>query len=160
MFRSLDRSPFITIFPFGLIALLLCAGCSQKPSWQVEVHPAKGTCWINGEPAHRAKMIWFSKNGPIDKRETIPHAIVQEDGTFQVTTYEENDGVPEGEYDVILYWLDNPWEAKAADRLRGRYGKPESPLKTITIVPGENELEPIDLNVPGLLPADENASPY
>jgi hypothetical protein len=61
-----------------------------------------------------------------------------------------NDGAPPGEYAVTFKATqprkeDEDEGGPEVDRFQGRYSNPESSLWIVTIVEGENELEPFQL---------------
>lgn len=130
----------------GLLACAACLGCGED--WKAETYPATGKVTINGEPPEGAVVTLYPADEKVDKRNSRPWGIVQEDGTFTLKTYENGDGAPAGEYDVTLKW---PWDVSTpsgamTDRLGGRFSRPEQSQWTVTIEEGENELEPIELS--------------
>lgn len=84
----------------------------------------------------------------------FPRAIVAADGSFQVSTYGNADGAPDGSYVVLVEWRRPPEGAGAEgldpetplpDRLAGRYMDPaKSPLKAL-VAQQPNELPRFDL---------------
>ena len=77
-----------------------------------------------------------------------PRATVGADGTFQVSTYGENDGAPAGDYVILISWeAPNPTneEASGPDRLGGRYVDPAKSKLTAKIELRPTELPPIRL---------------
>ena len=81
-------------------------------------------------------MVVFHPVGGDEKDLTRPSGLVAEDGTFQLTTYDPNDGDPEGEYMVTLLWQDKSKPAVGGmvsenkgflpDRLKGVYSDPKT----------------------------------
>lgn len=144
-----------------LVVVLLAGqtiGCGQ-PSWHADLQPVSGECRVNGEPAVRAMILMHPKGHKTDVRESNPWAIVDETGTFHLSTYEPNDGIPLGEYDVTITWLQDPWNGLSKDRLKGKYRTKESPVCSIHIEEGTSELAPIEINLSGVLPALKNVGP-
>ena len=77
---------------------------------------------------------------------TCPHAVVQGDGSFRLTTYRTNDGAggnvrPYG--DVARSAA--AWREEGPDRLQGRYSDRRRPVSQVQIVAGENDLGTIRL---------------
>lgn len=76
------------------------------------------------------------------------------DGSFTLTSYEEGDGAPAGEYKVTVEWPsedpndpsdpDDPEGQipRGPDWLQGRYADPATTSLTATIREGDNLLEP------------------
>ena len=102
---------------------------------------------INGEPAEGARLVFHPADGkPFDARGTRPTAKVDADGAFQVTTYQNGDGIPVGDYQVAILWFANPNSSNSWDKLGNRYANPERTGIRISIKEGANQLEPIRLD--------------
>jgi hypothetical protein len=56
-------------------------------------------------------------------------ATVQQDGSFLASTYEQNDGLPPGNYAACLFWLEVPQGGgMMVDRLLGKFMDPSDPI--------------------------------
>ncbi len=132
--------------PLALVLLvtMASAGCgggkAHKPT-----HPVEGKVYWQdaATPAAGALVVFRPVGGSAeDWPEGYPRAIVGPDGRFELTTYEEADGAPAGEYAVLITWPqrtvappgDDEGEGaegeegeELPDRLGGRYSNPESP---------------------------------
>jgi hypothetical protein len=97
----------------GTLAILLMAlaavSCSREPRKAVSL--VRGKVLFGGKPTPGA-VVYFHLVSPEDKtgdklaNETLlPRGKVQDDGTFQVGTYEEADGAPPGDYLISVHWL-------------------------------------------------------
>ncbi|PQO37597.1 hypothetical protein DTL21_06535 [Bremerella cremea] len=142
-----QRYTYLTIL--GLLIFLTCSnlGCGGKKAWHADLHTTKGTMFVNGVPAEYATLYFHSLGDTtVDVRETIPYAIVRADGSFIVSTYAPDDGVPVGEYAVTARWPLDPDKMMSPDRLRGKYLQKTSPVTTVMIQEGDNQLPPIELN--------------
>ncbi|MHC2070665.1 hypothetical protein ACYFX5_24600 [Bremerella sp. T1] len=113
--------------------------------------PVSGTVSYNGEAPVGAYVIL----NPLPLENTqwdtlIPRGRVEEDGTFQVQSYEKNDGAPPGEYAVTMVWTGFPDRnvKPGRDRWRGKFNKPHDPLETIKIDTAEVTVAPIDVKGP------------
>lgn len=160
MSRSLSQSICCQFqLPLGatlLVALSLapllfvgCGGSEERP----ELQPAQGKLLINGEPAEGATVIFHPASGTdFDARGTRPKGTVGGDGTFQVTSYQANDGIPTGDYQVGIIWLGDPESDSAWDKLGGRLADPKQTGLTVSVVEGENQFEPFTLEQIRLLP--------
>lgn len=122
----------------GLLAL---AGCGESKPATV---PVAGRVTLNGQPAAGALVVFH----PRDKgRENDPKplATAADDGTYALTTFEDKDGAPAGEYGVTVVWLVKGKAAKftigdgggGTDKLGGRYGNPQQPKLTASVKPGQ-----------------------
>jgi hypothetical protein len=121
-------------------------GCGPDPEVRPPVHMTHGTLTINDEPAAGAMLVFHpaDKEG-FDARQTRPRADVGPDGVFEVTTYQQGDGAPTGDYKVGILWFKDPDASTPWDKLQGRYANPESTGIQVTINEGVNLLDPIDI---------------
>lgn len=124
-------------------------GCSNREHWMTETYPATGTVTVNGEKAEGAIVMLFPAGDPIDQRNSKPWAQVDADGTYRLGTYDAEDGVPVGDYEVTLVWSGG----LGPDRLKGAYSSPANSVMTVTIAPETNELPPIELEDVSVLAA-------
>jgi hypothetical protein len=139
-----------------LLSLVLCAaGCGQADPSLKPVYPVQGSLFVKGKPAKGAAVMFH----PLPLEAGRPTALtsrgtVSDDGAFRLTTYNTDDGAPEGEYAVTVYWpgkrsrgasedadaLDLP-----PDQLGLRYVDPSASAIKIQIKAPETRLEPFQL---------------
>lgn len=127
------------------VGSLLCvsAGCSSKPDWQARTYPAHGTALINGQIPADLFVMLNPLGEPFDSRKANPWGVVTADGRYVITTYEDGDGAPPGEYMVTLRW---PFDVAApGDRLGYAFSKVENSPMTVVVKAGDNEFPPIEL---------------
>lgn len=139
-----------------LTALSFSAGCGQS-GWEARTYPTTGKVTINGEPAKDAFIKMIKLGDPVDQRESDCWAVVQEDGTYTMSTYESGDGCPPGEYGWMLRWP-NDLATMMPDRLGEKYWSREDPYMKVTIEPGTNELPPVELTGVKVKPASVPAT--
>src|SRR5262249_33645207 len=85
----------------GLAVALAVVGCQRAPSMPGVV-PVKGKVLLpGGEPLRGGRLNFLPKN-PSGLGGIEPFADIGQDGTFTVTTYQENDGAIPGEYVVTI----------------------------------------------------------
>jgi len=131
----------------GLVAAFSsCAKTHRKP-----VYPVRGKVFDkNNKPAIGALVIFH----PVDMSDpdsAKPLAHVGEKGDFALTTYEKNDGGPEGEYIITIQWRQptaNPFGAnkEGHDRLQGKFNEPKtSKLRFKIVNQPDNVVPPIYL---------------
>ncbi len=132
----------------GVVSVLLasCGGSGRPP-----VYPVSGSLKVKGAPATGAFVV-FHPRGEQDRRALKPHGRVGLDGTFRLTTFDTNDGAPEGEYAVTVVWpaeagphSPDPGET-GPDRLGGRFADPVKPVRTVVVHSGDTTIDPIDVN--------------
>jgi hypothetical protein len=84
----------------GLAISVSLVGCGKaKQPWET-AHPTTGVLKFEGRPLAGAHITLV----PVDKSipDTVrPRAFTESDGSFELSTYGENDGAPEGKYKVI-----------------------------------------------------------
>jgi hypothetical protein len=147
---------FVLLFgaiAFGAMVVVFCfAGWAgqKKDDGKVKVYPVEGKIIVSGRPAGYATLAFHA----VDKDRAgghCPVGITNADGTFRLMTYTHDDGAPEGDYVVTLFWPHDPEfatgvpcacaEITTHDRLFGRYADPVTSELRTTIYPQRNELE-------------------
>lgn len=128
-----------------LIAILLCQGCGGD-DWQASTHPAAGNLTVNGEPAVGAVVELHSVGRQPDIRNSRPWAIVQDDGSFTLSTYESGDGAPLGDYAVTIRWPPDVTQPSMADLLGGAFATAQKTKWNVTITEGQNHLPAIAID--------------
>lgn len=134
----------------GLASSCAFAGCTSRPvENRLPCVPAQGELFIGGRPAAGAELLFQPLDAQAERwLAGMPHALVREDGTFTVETYETKDGVPdgapEGEYIVLVKWLTStaaPTGERAGDdhapydRLFGKHYNPATATLRAKVVP-------------------------
>jgi hypothetical protein len=130
----------------GWLAVMLLAspGCSSSSSRPTCYEVRGHVFYRKTEPAAGALVVFHPVSEAIGAR---PFAHVAVDGTFELTTYDQGDGAPEGDYNVIVVWHESAKEtehqiregARGNDRLNGRFADPHHPLLKATVTRGPNE---------------------
>ncbi len=100
------------------------------------------------DPAAGALIVFHPVDPELEKRiGGKPFAKVGDDGAFKLTSYNEGDGAPEGEYGVTVQWLAAAKDSKfslggegGGGRSminEGKYGNPAKPFIKVTVKKGE-----------------------
>ncbi|MEW4486976.1 hypothetical protein AB1L42_02785 [Thalassoglobus sp. JC818] len=126
------------------VTLVFTVGCG-KADWQADTYPAMGTLTINGETPVGALVELHPKGEATDVRNSLPWGLVEEDGTFTLSTYEMGDGAPPGEYAVTIKWSPDVNSPTLADRLNGAFREPGQSQWTVTIAEEDNEIPAIEI---------------
>ena len=85
-------------------AAVLAAGCGGGKDLR-KTYPVTGTVTINGAPAEPGVLVLLHPQfTETDKYPIHPRGETKEGGAFQITTYNTDDGAPEGEYVVTIEW--------------------------------------------------------
>lgn len=115
---------------FVFIALLTqTMGCEKKSvTNRPLLYPVRGKILIDGLPPVGASIKFINR----DREKTgqrASSATVYEDGSFMVSTYEKDDGMPPGKYAACIFWLEVPsGGGMMVDRLRGKFMDPNDPI--------------------------------
>jgi hypothetical protein len=111
------------------------------------VHPVQGTIQFRGQPVEGAFVSLHAK--ATQEGVPTPRATVTKDGSFTVSTYDGDDGAPEGDYVVTVQWYK---PVRVGNDLVGgpnvlpaKYSSAQSSDVTIRIAAGENRLQTIQL---------------
>lgn len=129
----------------AIIGTAILSGMACKKSdGRLKVYPTKGQILIHGNP-EKDVLIYLWPSGTRDKQlhAYCPNGQTDENGNFTLSTYDSNDGAPEGDYTVTLEWpirfntLTNQWEG---DRLKGAYSNQASSQLQAKIEAKPNEL--------------------
>jgi hypothetical protein len=142
------RSAVLNLCTASLVVALV-AGCgSGKPAWE-RVQPVSGSVKLGGQPIPGAMIILVPKDKEVPDK-VRPSAIADATGLFELGTYSDTDGAPEGDYDVVVTWrplVDNGGGnmSQGPNRLPERYSRPETSQLTVHIAADDSELKPIDL---------------
>ena len=136
------------VLPRAAIAVLFCflpLACSSS-STDAPVYPVRGEVFFKGQPASGA-VIHFH---PVDEKNGSPaFATVKEDGSFELTTFDTNDGAESGDYIVTINWrteekIDGE-TISGPDLLGGRYSHRNGSTLRATVTAGENVVPRFDL---------------
>lgn len=131
-----------------LVAVVAVTGCEKPPEPRVPVYPVRGKVLVGGKPVAGIMIVLHAADGS-QPAPAKPNAKTTADGTFQLSTYDPQDGAPAGEYAVTMFWFKNtPDDDGSADRFKGKYGNPKHPIQKVTIAAGPNELPVIQVAAP------------
>lgn len=129
-----------------LVAVAVCAaaGCGRG---RKAVYPVQGSLVDSeGKPIAGATVFFCPVENYFDNHDK-PGGFSDKDGKFTLTTYDNGDGAPAGDYVVTVEWRvpggDVPRKKAQPfpDRLKGKFSDPSnSPLRA-TIAKGPNSIE-------------------
>jgi hypothetical protein len=134
----------------GLLAVT-AAGCGGRGD-RLPVYRAGGAVTVGGRPAAGVLVLLHPADGtPAAAARVIPSATTGGDGAFQLTSFDQGDGAPAGDYAVTLAWYQGDPRAGSGkrrpavggikpDRFKGTFSDPKRPAWRVTIVNGDNAL--------------------
>jgi hypothetical protein len=147
-----------------IVASAIGAGGCGSPAGLVSV---SGKVLYHGDPAAGAVIYFHREGAPADPHQPIPFGIVEDDGSFDLTSDGVGDGCPPGKYAVLVEWKGKPGpeaeqprptrgKAKVVqvnrrtarngvDRLKGRYFDIAKPQLHAEVSPGTKHLPTFEL---------------
>ncbi len=141
-----------------LIGLSVCflVGCDNPP-----LHPAKGMVLVDGVPAEGVIVLLNPVASEGQPASTVtPTGRTDSKGSYDLSSKRAADGAPAGAYRITLVWPEPDAQGAspskgvfgpprrndiAKDRFEGRYADPDESEWTVTIVEGQNDLPPIEI---------------
>ena len=128
------------IFLLIIVSILVCCSRSEYPN---TTYPVSGRIQTSeGTPASYVRVTLHSSKLITEGDPFRPSGMTDENGTFQLTTYETHDGAPAGEYIMTFRWA-KPQKTllgpSPKDRLRNKFVRPTDESLTCMIVENENQ---------------------
>lgn len=137
----------------GLVAVISLPGCGRED--RIAVYPVTGKVLVDGRPAAGVDLQFCPVDEGVSAAAIFPRARTDNQGQFELSTYEPGDGVPVGQYRVTASWklLDttDPEEmhadvqSSAEEKLDGKFLEPDLTPLQIDIAAGVNELSALNL---------------
>ena len=153
----LRRSVLVMAVAMASAAL---AGCGNSAG----LFPVSGKVVYRGEPAAGAVVYFHRQMEPGSPSESIPYGIVEDDGSFLLTSDDIGNGARPGSYIVLVEWRDGSGDRvdvptrkgkvkqvkrvrlrSGTDRLKGRYFDISKPLLHTEVKAESNRLAPFEL---------------
>jgi 3',5'-cyclic AMP phosphodiesterase CpdA len=104
--------------------------------------PVKGRVFLEGKPIPNAQVVFHYLDEKNKKVIRAGDGYVEEDGTFQLTSYKAFDGAPVGKYAVTLTWRDPFYSQTGAispNRLPEKYASIDTSGLRVEVNEGRNE---------------------
>ena len=123
-----------------LAALCLCScGSKEDVGDRKPTFPVTGTLVVDGSPAEDVQVTCYPVGGIDKENPTTSQSNTGKDGTFKISTYAANDGVPEGDYVLTFFWGQTNVFSKeyvGPDKLNNRYRDPKNAKVSFTVKKG------------------------
>ncbi len=131
-----------------LLVVSLLVGCGKgKQPWDTAYH-AEGVIKIDGKPLAGAQVTLVPQDDSIP--DTVrPRGFTDESGWFELSTYADGDGAPEGKYKVVAMRFpvigsqDNP--SQGPNDLPPKYARAETSDLEVEVTAPETELKTLEL---------------
>jgi hypothetical protein len=111
---------------------------NRKPA-----QPVRGQVVIDGCPVPGATVVFHLVDPDGKKPKRAGDALTEADGSFQLSTYQANDGAPTGDYLVTIDMYKHPFEPSegrpANSPVPEKYWKAETTPLKVEVKPGQNE---------------------
>jgi 5-hydroxyisourate hydrolase-like protein (transthyretin family) len=125
-----------------ILLTIFVVGCSSEPA-RLPTFPVHGEITCAGKPAVGVHVFLVRADGIKPPEIPMnPRAVTDDDGRFAITTYQNWDGAPEGDYELHLHWPTLEHES-TNDRLAGIFDKQKITAKINPVA--DNVLPPIRL---------------
>ncbi|HEV3259890.1 MAG TPA: hypothetical protein VG013_23685 [Gemmataceae bacterium] len=131
-----------------IMLALLCTSCARERAGK-HCYPVKGRVLIRGKAATGALVVFY----PVDKADgKSPSAsgTCDEEGWFNLSTYEQGDGAPAGDYQVAItsgkgFGRQVLKKSAKPQRIGDGYKDPKTSRIRAHVEEKENELVPFEL---------------
>lgn len=134
----------------AIALLLISCGCgkTRNKDGQLPVFPVQGSITFQGEPLAFANITLIPVDESAARKQRASAGVSDEDGNFSLSTYDVNDGAPEGQYYITV-----SCENREAKKISGeypellpvRYQSPSASRLTASVIDGDNEPLVLDL---------------
>ncbi len=131
------------------VLILALPACARSPSRRLPVYPVTGKVLVDGKPAKGAFVYFWPKEIGPDLDAYCPYGQADDQGEFRLSTYDESDGAPAGEYKVTFEWperyspISGRWEG---DKLNGRFNDANSSKQRATVEAKATVIAPFELS--------------
>jgi hypothetical protein len=114
----------VGLFLVAAMSVSLCSCGSKGPARQ-KTYPVTGKVMVDGKAVAHLRVSAKAKEAGDPKYPILPQADTQDDGTFQLYSYQPGDGVPSGEYVLTFTWQElKGLRYEGPDKLKKRYADP------------------------------------
>ena len=124
----------------GLIGLTLIAACSGRDPNLPEVAKVEGVVMFKGKPLPEGEIHFH----PEDPQCNPGSAMIEQDGTFELSTYERHDGATVGKHKVTIV-IQPHLDGSVPDppiQIPRKYGNPDATPLSVEVESGKtNEFE-------------------
>lgn len=130
------------------MTVFLMVGCEQKAPYRKTTFPVKGSITVDGnvpDSPVKIECVPISQVDDDPSHFSMSFTMSKTDGSFNISTYQSDDGIPAGEYALTFMWGKlnlMSGQYGGPDKLNGRYSDPKKSEIKVTVAD-----EPIDLGM-------------
>ena len=131
---------FSTRIALCLALSACCCACSGEGVNRKKTFPVKGRVLVDGQPAENLAVRCVDVKGLDKENPTTSSSFTDKDGNFQISTYQQGDGVPEGDYVLTFEWGEMNMFTMSyggPDKLNERYNTAEKSPTKFTVKAGQ-----------------------
>ncbi len=124
----------------GLTLCVLLCSCGRSGQPRKETFPVTGEVSVDGKSVERLAVTCHAVQGIDTEHPTYSQAFTDKDGKFKISTYQQADGVPEGEYAITFFWGEMNLLSMTyggPDKLKDRYNDPKKSTFRIKVEKGK-----------------------
>lgn len=140
-----------------IVALLVLAVPACGGDGNLKTYKASGQVLLDGKPVPGVTVVLHPVDKSRFKRDERPFGKTDEAGNFALTTYESQDGAPDGEYQVaVAFEAGGPADDDGSDqavrgkkqgpKLPARYGYADKSGLTASVPAAPTALKPFELS--------------
>lgn len=142
------RIPSARIVTALILFSTTLVGCGGDSVARLPVHPVEGEITWNGQPLPNALVALHPKAAPVVDG-VAPQGQTDVNGKFRLTTYDANDGAPEGEYAVTVTYYQLIQKGESSEPgpnvLSSKLALPTTTDIVVKVAAGPNKLSPIEV---------------
>jgi hypothetical protein len=129
-----------------LLGVFAAHGCSSDVP-RVQVYPITGKVTYKGKPPAGARVVLRPIGGTAVEG-LVPSGAVKVDGSFAITSFDPEDGAPEGDYAVTVEWYkyDEKIGGIGGNVIPDEYANPSTSPVKVTVQGGPTSIPPIAIN--------------
>lgn len=130
------------------LLVLVLTGCSDGGPARLKVHPVSGRITLDSQPLPNAMIVLHPKDKSNPKH-ISSRAQTDAQGNFKVSTYDQGDGAPAGDYVVTVLFhraTETPdGVVPGPNLLSPQIASPDTSDIQVKVAEGQNELQPIEV---------------
>jgi len=125
------------------------AGCGPRYLNEKQVYKVQGTVTVDGSPVGEIQVALHPVDPTAGNQTTFPQGFTDPEGKIRISTYEDGDGAPAGEYKVTFVLQEYNVLGRSysgPDKLQKKYSDPKTSPFSLSLGEGKsNDLGNVEL---------------